>query len=55
MWDVKKKQINMLYCAKAFAGGDINRFKQHLVGTKKEMEQCRKCPSDDRHQMLLNL
>ena len=45
----------MLYCAKAFTGGDINRFKQHLAGNKQEVEQCRKCPLDVRHQMILNL
>jgi hypothetical protein len=44
----------MLYCAKAFTSGDINRFKQHLAGNK-EVEQCRKCPLDVHHQIILNL
>jgi len=51
----KKTKLVCLYCAKVFAGGDINRFKQHLAGVKGEVEQCRKCPPDVRHQMLLNL
>jgi hypothetical protein len=53
------QEINMalicLYCANVFAGGGINRFKQHLAGAKGEVEQCRKCPPDVQHQMLLNL
>jgi hypothetical protein len=51
----KKTKLVYLYCAKIFVGGDINRFKQHLAGAKGEVEQCRKCPHDVRHQMLLNL
>ena len=51
----KKTKLVCLYYAKVFAGGGINRFKQHLAGTKGEVEQCRKCPPDVRHQMLLNL
>jgi hypothetical protein len=51
----KKTKLVCLYCAKVFAGGGINRFKQHLAGTKGEVEQCRKCPPDVHHQMLLNL
>jgi len=51
----KKTKLVCLYCAKVFAGGGINRFKQHLAGAKGEVEQCRKCPPDVRHQMLLNL
>ena len=51
----KKTKLVCLYCAKVFAGGGINRFKQHLAGAKGEVEQCRKCPADVRHQMLLNL
>jgi len=51
----KKTKLVCLYCAKIFAGGGINRFKQHLAGTKGEVEQCHKCPPDVRHQMLLNL
>jgi len=51
----KKTKLVCLYCAKVFAGGDINRFKQHLAGAKGEVEQCRKCPPDVRHQMVLNL
>ena len=51
----KKAKSVCLYCAKVFAGGDINRFKQHLVGAEGEVEQCCKCPLDVRHQMLLNL
>jgi hypothetical protein len=51
----KKTKLVCLYCAKVFTGGGINRFKQHLAGTKGEVEQCRKCPPDVRHQMLLNL
>jgi hypothetical protein len=39
----KKTKLVCLYCAKVFAGGGINRFKQHLAGTKGEVEQCRKC------------
>jgi hypothetical protein len=30
----KKTKLVCLYCAKVFAGGGINRFKQHLVGAK---------------------
>jgi len=45
----KKTKLVCLYCAKVFAGGGINRFKQHLAGTKGEVEQCRKCPLDVRH------
>eukprot|EP00258_Populus_trichocarpa_P030095 XP_024446114.1 uncharacterized protein LOC112325035 [Populus trichocarpa] len=51
----KKTKLVCLYYAKVFAGGGINRFKQHLAGAKGEVEQCRKCPPDVRHQMLLNL
>jgi hypothetical protein len=51
----KKTKLVCLYCVKVFASGDINRFKQHLAGAKGEVEQCRKCPPDVRHQMLLNL
>nr|XP_034891250.1 uncharacterized protein LOC118031061 [Populus alba] len=51
----KKTKLVCLYCAKVFAGGGINRFKQHLAGAKGEVGQCRKCPPDVRHQMLLNL
>jgi hypothetical protein len=51
----KKTKLVCLYCAKVFMGGDINRFKQYLAGAKGEIEQYRKCPSDVRHQMLLNL
>jgi hypothetical protein len=51
----KKTKLVCLYCAKVFAGGGINRFKQHLAGAKGEVEQCRKCPLDVRHQMLFNL
>ncbi|XP_061983055.1 uncharacterized protein LOC133702746 [Populus nigra] len=51
----KKTKLVCLYCAKVFAGGGINRFKQHLARAKGEVEQCRKCPPDVRHQMLLNL
>jgi hypothetical protein len=51
----KKTKLVCLYCAKVFAGGGINRFKQYLAGAKGEVEQCRKCPPDVRHQMVLNL
>ena len=51
----KKTKLVCLYCAKVFTGGGINRFKQHLAGGKGEVEQCRKCSPDVRHQMLLNL
>nr|TKS02412.1 hypothetical protein D5086_0000162960 [Populus alba] len=50
----QKTKLVCLYCAKVFASGGINRFKQHLVGSKGEVEQCCKCPPDVRHQMLLN-
>jgi hypothetical protein len=50
----KKTKLVCLYCAKVFAGGGINRFKQHLTGAKGEVDQCRKCPPDVQHQMLLN-
>jgi len=53
--DVKKTKLVCLYCAKVFAGGGINRFKQYLAGAKGEVEQCRKCLPDVLHQMLLNL
>ena len=53
--NVKKTKLVCLYCAKVFAGGGINRFMQHLAGAKGEVEQCRKCPPDVRHQMVLNL
>ena len=45
----KKNKLVCLYCAKVFTGGGINRFKQHLVGTKGEVKQCRKCLPDVRH------
>jgi hypothetical protein len=45
----KKTKLVCLYCVKVFAGGDINRFKQHLVEAKGEIEQCCKCPLDVRH------
>jgi len=51
----KKTKLVCLYCAKVFAGGGINRFKQHIAGAKGEVEQCHKCLPDVRHQMLLNL
>jgi hypothetical protein len=51
----KKTKLVCLYCAKVFAGGGINRFKQHLAGAKGEVEQCRKCRPDVQHQMVLNL
>ena len=51
----KKTKLVYLYCAKVFADGGINRFKQHLAGAKGQVEQCRKCQPDVRHQMLLNL
>jgi hypothetical protein len=51
----KKTKLIYLYYAKVFTGGDINQFKQYLVGAKGEIEQCRKCPPDVQHQMLLNL
>jgi hypothetical protein len=51
----KKTKLVCLYCAKVFANGDINQFKQHLAEAKGEVELCRKCPPDVRHQMLLNL
>jgi hypothetical protein len=51
----KKKKLACLYCAKLFAGGGINQFKQHLVGTKGQVQQCCKCPPNVRHQMFLNL
>jgi len=51
----KKTKLVCLYCAKVFTGGGINQFKQHLAGTKGEVEQCCKCPPDVHHQMLLNL
>ncbi|XP_061960409.1 uncharacterized protein LOC133681385 [Populus nigra] len=47
----KKTILVCLYCAKVFAGGGSNRFKQRLAGAKGEVEQCRKCPPDVRHQM----
>jgi hypothetical protein len=34
----KKTKLVCLYCAKVFAGGDINQFKQHLAGAKGEVE-----------------
>jgi len=34
----KKTKLVCLYCAKVFAGGGINRFKQYLAGTKGEVE-----------------
>ncbi|OMP00304.1 putative Zinc finger, BED-type [Corchorus capsularis] len=33
-----KGKLMCMYCQKAFAGGGINRFKQHLAGIKGEME-----------------
>jgi hypothetical protein len=51
----KKTKLVCLYFAKVFVGGGINRFKQHLARAKGEVEQCRKCPPDVHHQMLLNL
>jgi hypothetical protein len=51
----QKTKLVCLYCAKVFAGGGINQFKQHLAGAKGKVEQCRKYHPDVRHQMLLNL
>jgi len=51
----KKTKLVCLYCAKVFVSCGINQFKQHLAKAKGEVEQCRKCPPDVRHQMLLNL
>jgi hypothetical protein len=45
----KRTKLICLYCAKVFADGDINRFKQHLAGAKEEVEQCHKYPHDVRH------
>jgi hypothetical protein len=51
----KKTKLVCLYCAKVFAGGGINRFKQHLARANGEVEQCHKYSPDVLHQMLLNL
>ena len=34
----KKTKLVCLYCAKVFASGDINQFKQHLAEAKGEVE-----------------
>ena len=51
----KRMKLACLYCAKVFAGGGINRFKQHLAGIKGEVEPCHKVPADIRHQMIQNI
>jgi len=40
----KKTKLVCLYCAKVFAGGGINRFKQHLTGAKGEVDFLVYCP-----------
>ena len=47
--ECKKNKLVCLYYAKVFTGGGINWFKQHLAETKKEVEQCHKCPPDVCH------
>jgi hypothetical protein len=47
--ECKKNKLVCLYYAKVFTGGGINWFKQHLAETKREVEQCHKCPSDVCH------
>ena len=51
----QKTKLVCLYCAKVFAGGGLNQFKQHLAGAKGKVERCCKYHPDVRHQMLLNL
>ncbi|XP_073107332.1 uncharacterized protein [Elaeis guineensis] len=53
--NTKRMKLACLYCGKSFAGGGINRFKQHLAGVKGEVEPCRKVPADIRHQMIQNI
>lgn len=50
-----KKKLVCLYCGKIFAGGGINRIKQHLEGLKGEVDPCRKVPLDVRFKMKENL
>ncbi|XP_073104379.1 uncharacterized protein [Elaeis guineensis] len=53
--NTKRMKLACLYCGKSFAGGGINRFKQHLAGVKGEVEPCRKMLADIRHQMIQNI
>ncbi|XP_022871119.1 uncharacterized protein LOC111390332 [Olea europaea var. sylvestris] len=50
-----KKKLVCLYCGKTFAGGGINRVKQHLAGMKGDVDSCRKVPPDVRFKMKENL
>jgi hypothetical protein len=44
-----------VYCGEAFTGEGINRLKQYLAQTKKEVKRCCKYPPDVHHQMFLKL
>lgn len=44
-----------LYCGKTFAGGGINRVKQHLTGLRGDVDSCHKVPPDVRFTMKENL
>ncbi|OMP03886.1 putative Zinc finger, BED-type [Corchorus olitorius] len=46
-----KGKLMCMYCQKVFAGGGINRFKQHLAGIRGEVEACKKVLPDVRYQM----
>ncbi|OMP03888.1 putative Zinc finger, BED-type [Corchorus olitorius] len=42
-----KGKLMCMYCQKVFAGGGINIFKQHLAGTRGEVEACKKVLPDE--------
>ncbi|XP_031394655.1 uncharacterized protein LOC116206052 [Punica granatum] len=50
-----RKRLLCLYCSKALFGGGINRFKQHLVGLKGNVEACWKVPDAVRFRMQEHL
>ncbi|XP_022850641.1 uncharacterized protein LOC111372525 [Olea europaea var. sylvestris] len=50
-----KKKLVCLYRGKTFAGGGVNRVKQHLAGIKSDVDSCRKAPPDVIFKMKENL
>ena len=50
-----KPILKYLYCCKEFAGGGINRLKQHLTGKKGDVKSCPKVPPDVRFRIKGNL
>ncbi|XP_054824760.1 uncharacterized protein LOC129322470 [Prosopis cineraria] len=50
-----KSRLKCLYCAKEFAGGGINRMKQHLAGKRGDAISCKNVPRDIRFRLEENL